>query len=76
MLHVVQHEKSAISAYLDYQKQNGHPDIEVFQSGFIIINPLYPFLGASPDGSMYDVSDKDNPFGFIEVKCPYSAIEI
>jgi len=49
----IQHEKLAIDAYVDYQQHNGHPDILVTQSEFIV-NPFYPFLGASPDGTVYD----------------------
>ena len=40
--HGIQNEKLAINAYVDYQQRNGHPDILVTQSGFIV-NPLYPF---------------------------------
>ena len=71
----IQHEKLAVDAYVDYQQHNGHPDILVTQSGFIV-NPLYPFLGASPDGTVYDPSNEEDPFGFVEVKCPYSARDI
>ena len=31
----------------------------------------HPFLGASPDGTIYDPTHPD-PYGFLEVKCPYS----
>ena len=40
-------------------------------SGFLI-NPAYSFLGASPDGAVYDPSSVQQPFGFVEIKCPYS----
>ena len=32
----------------------------------------YPFLGASPDGAVYDPSNTNQPFGFLEIKCLYS----
>ena len=35
----------------------------------LIINPNFPFLGASPDGKVC----KDGVCGVIEVKCPFSA---
>ena len=35
----------------------------------------YPFLGATPDGTVYDPSNLAHPFGFLEVKCPYSEIQ-
>ena len=40
------------------------------------MNPAFSFLGASPDGAVYDPSDNEKPFGFLEVKCPYSAKEV
>ena len=53
------------------QRENGHPELIVCKSGFII-NPLYPFLGASPNGAVYDPSLSDEPYGFLEIQCPYS----
>ena len=38
----------------------------------ISTNPAYSFLGASPDGAVYDPSSAQQPFGFVEIKCPYS----
>jgi len=28
--------------------------------------------GARPDGAVHDSSATDRPYGFLEVKCPYS----
>ena len=70
--HGIENEKHAISAYLSHQLTNGHPDIAVGESG-VIINPSYCFLGATPDGVVYDPIQTDKPYGFIEVKCPYSS---
>ncbi len=39
----------------------------------MIINPNYCFLGASPDGAVYNPSNTLEPYGFLEVKYPYSA---
>ena len=44
----------------------------VSRYGFLI-NPLYSFLGASPDGAVNDPSNIDIPFELVEIKCPYSA---
>ena len=44
------------------------------KSGFLI-NPSWPFLGVSPDGVVYDPSHHDNPYGFLEIKCPYCVRE-
>ena len=68
----IDNEKVAIEQYTQYQQANGHSELLVTESGFII-NPSFPFLGASPDGAVYDPSNQDHPFGFVEVKCPYSA---
>lgn len=39
----------------------------------MIINPEYSFLGATPDSAIYDPFDPEQPYGFLEVKCLYSA---
>ena len=67
----VGNEQVAIKEYTAYQHDHGHPNLFVTQSGFYI-HPSYPYLGASPDGSLYDPSEIQQPFGFLEVKCPYS----
>ena len=69
--HGIDNEDIAVQKYISHQKENGHPDLLVSPSGFII-NPAYSFLGASPDGCVYDPSDTQHPFGFLEVKCPYA----
>ena len=67
----ISNESSALQAYQAKQRENGHPELVVCKSGFII-NPLYPFLGASPDGAVYDPLSPDEPYGFLEIKCLYS----
>lgn len=37
----------------------------------LIINPVYPHLGASPDGLVFDPQQSD-PNGTLEIKCPAS----
>ena len=44
-----------------------HQDFKVNDNGFII-NPQWPFLGATPDGS---VSCACCGMGVVEIKCPY-----
>ena len=62
-----QHNKDlAVQKYNLHQKENGYPDLLVSPSRFII-NPAYSFLGASPDGCVYDPSNTQHPFGFSEV---------
>ena len=43
--------------------------------GFFI-NTDFPFLGATPDGSVYDPYEPEQPFGFLKVKCPYSVRDL
>lgn len=51
-------------AKVKYQKQTG---CHVHDCGFVV-NPDFPFLGASPDGKVCD----NGSAGLLEVKCPYS----
>ena len=67
----IENEQVALKEYLAYQQSHGHPELAVGASGFLI-NPAYSFLGASPDGAVYDPSSAQQPFGFVEIKCPYS----
>ena len=67
----IDNEKFAIHAYKDYQQNHGHPSLVVSSCGFFI-NTEFPFLGATPDGSVYDPNEVEQPYGYVEVKCPYS----
>ena len=68
----ISNESSALQAYQAKQRENGHPKLIVCKFRFII-NPLYPFLGASPDSAVYDpLSPDDEPYGFLEIKSPSS----
>jgi len=66
----VKNEALAIQAYIQHQQCNGHDGLTVCKVGFHV-SRSHPFLGASPDGGVYDPSC-EQPYGFIEVKCPYS----
>ena len=67
----VQKEPLAIEAYITYQHEQGKAGLTVGPCG-IIVSESYPFLGATPDGTVYDPTFTGQPFGFIEVKCPFS----
>ena len=67
----ITHEPLAIAKYTKYQHDHGHDSLVVTPSGFLI-SRTHPFLGASPDGLVYDPSNRRHPFGFLEVKCPFS----
>lgn len=68
-------EPKAREEYVAYQHIHGHGDLAVSPSGFIV-SSSHPFLGASPDGAVYDPSNCQEPFGFLEIKCPYTARNI
>ena len=68
----IEKEECATREYKTYQHNHGHPDLVVTAFG-VIINPSWSFLGASPDGAIYDPVNSQEPFGFLEIKCPYSA---
>ena len=65
----IDNEQLALEKYVAHQNTHGH--LTVSASGFII-DTTHPFLGASPDGAVYDPADLHKPFGFLEIKCPYS----
>lgn len=64
-----QNEPLAIQEYLSFKRRHGF-DCTVGPCGFLV-SETHPFLGATPDGTVYNPSDSEHPFGFIEVKCPY-----
>lgn len=42
----------------------------VYEAG-LVINPSLPYLGASPDGKVFDPTDNE-PFGLREIKAPFA----
>ena len=67
----IENEQVAVKEYVAYQQTHGHPHLSVSPTGFYI-NKECPFLGVSPDGAVYDLSNMQQPFGFLEIKCHYS----
>ncbi len=61
-----QHEKEAREAYI-CEIQTKHLNVTVTDRG-LVIDPNYPYLGASPDGYVKCVCCGP---GVIEIKCPY-----
>ena len=66
----IEHESEALKAYVEYQHRTGHTELTVCPVGFHV-SISHPFLGASPDGGVYDPSNIGEPYGFAEVKCPF-----
>ena len=63
-------EKVAKTIYCR-KMQKRIPQFALYDAG-LTVNPLWPYLGASPDGKVYDPSEPESPFGLLEIKCPYS----
>ena len=57
-------ESFAIQEYLSYQHDNGHEELIVGPCGFAVCES-HSFLGVTPDGTVYDPSNAQQPFGFI-----------
>ena len=62
-------EKVALQQYLE---SHCDPRMKVMECG-LIINPRWPWLGASPDGLLIDTG---KVAGGIEIKCPFSKKEM
>ena len=67
----IKNEQIALKEYVAYQQMHSHPHLSVSPTRFYI-NKGCPFLGVSPDGAVYDLSNMQQPFGFLEIKYPYS----
>ena len=61
MRYGIEEEPNAIKAYSNFLSA----DVSIKQSG-LWVNKKYPYLGASPDGLIYD--SQGNLLGVIEVK--------
>ena len=59
----------ALEEYRKYHQSRGNTDLVTTKAGFVISQDN-PFLGASPDGFVYDPSALDS-FGLVEIKCLY-----
>ena len=66
----IEHESEALEAYEEHQNRTGHTELTVRLVGFCV-SIRQSFLGASPDGGVYDPSNIGEPYGFAEVKCPF-----
>ena len=59
----IANEQLAMEKYVSHQNTHRHPDLTVCASGFII-DTIHPFLGASPDGAVYDPVDIQSHLAF------------
>ena len=67
--HGKQNEITARTLYA-HQMQKKNQKFTVYEAG-LVVNPSLPFLGASPDGKVFDPTERD-PFGLLEIKAPYT----
>lgn len=63
------HEPIALKSYVDHKISFGHTDLVAVKAGFVVCEE-HPFLGASPDTCVHDVSAVEQ-FGLAEIKSPY-----
>lgn len=66
-----ENEDVAAQLYVQYQHSHGSPGTKVFNCG-LVVNPNFPWLGASPDRVVHDPNATPS-VGGLEVKCIESA---
>ena len=66
----VSNESRAWEEYIQRQLICGKDGLVVAPAGFFI-SKSQPFLGASPDGAVFDPSSPNHPFGFLEIKSSF-----
>ena len=67
-------EQETIQQYITHQRRNGHPHLRVDRCG-LSISLTNPWLAASPDGIVNDLSDTPQSLGLVEIKNPHSMRE-
>ena len=58
------------SIYARKMQKQLRKNFTAYDSG-LVVNPSHPYLSASPDGKVFDLSST-SPFGLLEIKCPYT----
>lgn len=61
-------EPLAARRYEEVMQAMGH-EVTVSNCG-LLVNPAFPWLGASPDRIVYDPAESS--YGVVEIKCPHS----
>ena len=62
-----ENESLVAKYYVQFQEKYGHAGIQIFPCG-LVVNPLYSWLGASPDRIVFDPTSNP-PYGRLEIKC-------
>ncbi|KAH9367648.1 hypothetical protein HPB48_020323 [Haemaphysalis longicornis] len=66
--HGISNEPMAAKRYEEVLRTMGH-DVTVLPCG-LLVNPTFPWLGASPDRLVFDPAE--GSYGVLEIKCPYT----
>ena len=69
-----ENEHNALVKYNEHMEKRGI-HIELCYSCGLVINPKWPWLGASPDSLAKDSNEK-NSCGAVEIKCPASKADL
>ena len=64
-------EDAARTDYLESKRMAGHGNLQVRRCG-LLLHPSYKYIGASPDGQVYDPSSSGHSHGLLEIKCPHT----
>ena len=68
------HESTAVKSYVDYQNKHGKA-VKVNSCG-LSVHPSTPWLAGSPDGIVFDPTEKCHNRGCLEVKCPQTCEKV
>jgi hypothetical protein len=65
-----ENEQNALMRYHQYKEESNLP-VNICSSCGLVVNPKWPWLGASPDALISDEIE-ESVYGAVEVKCPAS----
>ena len=68
-------ETTARKEYVAYQREHGHPDLTVKKCG-LFISRNNNWLAATPDGIVHDPNSNSDSMGLLEIKCPFSFLDL
>lgn len=68
--HGIKSENKAKDIYRKKMVKKFKHDVTLYDVG-LVVNPAFPWLGASPDGKVLDRSYTP-PLGLLEIKCPFT----
>ena len=63
-----------MKSYVEYQNKHGKA-VKVYPCG-LSVNPSTPWVAGSPDGIVFDPTEKNHGRGCLEVKCPLTCEKV